>query len=180
MRFTAVLLIGLMLVGFFALPSAALHQSEELCISHRPYVTLAGAESRIEKNGYFRIDTMEKWIALWLEHTGAEKNPHYGMYYNTAGVPEIDFEKCLVIAIFGGSGWNSAGKQSITYEEGKNHILFRFDDKSFQTAGPDGGGKRVTPFGFFVFPASDKPVIVEENVQGLIGGKPVWKERARI
>jgi hypothetical protein len=49
-----------------------------------------------------------------------------------------------------------------------------------KTAGPDGGGEQVTVYGFFVLPRSSKTVVLEENVQNYIGGKPVWKERASL
>jgi hypothetical protein len=31
-----------------------------------------------------------------------------------------------------------------------------------------------------VLPRSEKPIVLEENVQGLIGGEPIWKVRARL
>jgi hypothetical protein len=58
--------------------------------------------------------------------------------------------------------------------------VVRFDHKSYQTAGPGGGGERVTPFGFFVMPRTAAPIVLEENVQSLIGKPPEWKERARL
>ncbi len=42
------------------------------------------------------------------------------------------------------------------------------------------GADRATPYGMFVFPKTDKPIVLEENVQGTIGAPPVWKERARF
>ena len=54
------------------------------------------------------------------------------------------------------------------YDEPKL-LRVRFDHKSYQTSGPDGGGERVQPFGMFVIPRTDKPIVLEENTQGLIG-----------
>lgn len=79
----------------------------------------------------------------------------------------------MVLAIFRGRGWNSAGVRAISIVEEQGRIVFRFHDKSYQTDGPDGRGKQGTAYAFFVIPRSTKAVVLEENVQGLIGKPPV-------
>lgn len=146
-----------------------------------PYVTFRSGESKIKTRSYRKVTAFEDWADLWIEHTGAQRHDgKYNWFYNEAGVPFVDFERCMVIAVFQGEGWNSAGVRVVTVAEEEERILLRFDDQSFQTSGPDGGGVRVTPFGIFVLPKSEKPVVLEENVQGLIGKPPIWKERARL
>ena len=146
-----------------------------------PYVEFRGGQSKIKTRSYRRVIAPNDWADLWIEHTGAQRHKgDYNWYYNEAGVPLIDFQRCMVVAVFQGEKWNSAGVTTVTVTEEKDRILLRFDDKSFQTAGPDGGGVRATPFGIFVLPRSAKPIALEENVQGLIGKPPVWKERARL
>ena len=146
-----------------------------------PYVTFRSGESRINTRSYRKVIAFEDWADLWIEHTGAKRHKgKYNWFYNEAGVPFVDFERCMVIAVFQGEGWNSAGVRVVTITEEEDHILLRFDDQSYQTMGPDGGGQRVTPFGIFVLPRSKKPVVLEENVQGLIGKPPKWKERAKL
>ena len=54
-------------------------------------------------------------------------------------------------------------------EEREDAIAVRFDDISFQTEGRDGGAVHVTPYAFIVLPRSKKPVVLEENVQNLLG-----------
>jgi hypothetical protein len=44
---------------------------------------------------------------------------------------------------------------------------------------PNGGGRPVTAYGFFVLPKADKTVILEENIQNLLGNPPAWQERIR-
>jgi len=34
--------------------------------------------------------------------------------------------------------------------------------------------------GFFVIPRTDRSIVLEEDVQNLLGKPPVWKERARF
>jgi hypothetical protein len=87
----------------------------------------------------------------------------------------------MVIAAFQGSGWNSAGLRAVSVLEEKDRIVLRFVSKGYQTAGPGGGGKQVTVYGFFVLPRSDKTVVVEEEQRSLDPRvPPVWKERAKF
>jgi hypothetical protein len=83
----------------------------------------------------------------------------------------------MVIAIFQGAGWNNAGLKLVSISDEDNRIAVRFSNKGYQTGGPDGGGRKVTAYGFFVVPRSTKPVVIEEDVHEYIGKPPVWKER---
>jgi hypothetical protein len=146
-----------------------------------PFVGFSGADSKVKLRQYRKVTSVGDWPELWISHLGLSQiEGEYNWFYNEAGVPFVDFERCMVISVFQGEGWNSAGVRVVTITEEEDHILLRFDDQSYQTMGPDGGGQRVTPFGIFVLPRSKKPVVLEENVQGLIGKPPVWKERARL
>lgn len=147
----------------------------------RPVVALTGATSAIDKSGYHRIQDAQVLARLWLQHRGKpQPDGEYGFFYNDAGVPEVDFERYEVVAIFGGTTVNSAGfaVESIADEPGRR--LLRFDHRHYQTEGPDGGGKTARPFAFFVLPRTPLPVVLEENVQNAINSPPVWKERARL
>lgn len=146
----------------------------------RPSVVLTGSDSHIQKRGYHRVESKKEWIKLWRQHKGDKGTAEYDRDFNPLGLPRIEFDQVMVIAIFQGSGWNSAGLEAVEVREQQDHVLFRFDDKSYQTAGPDGGGRQVTVYGFFVLPRSPKPVVLEENVQSLLGEPPVWREQARL
>ena len=88
----------------------------------------------------------------------------------------------MVIAVFQGSGWNSAGLNAVAVLEDKEGIVLRFRDKFYQTMGPgpDGGGQQTTVYGFFVLSRSGKTVVLEEDVQNIKGQPPVWKKRAGL
>ncbi len=147
----------------------------------RPVVALTGATSAIEKEGYHRIQDAQSLARLWLQHRGKpQPDGEYGFFYNDAGVPEVDFERYEVVAIFGGKCVNSAGfaVESIADEPGRR--LVRFDHRHYQTAGPDGGAESAKPFAFFVLPRTPLPIVLEEDVQGMINQPPQWKERARL
>jgi hypothetical protein len=161
------------LVVLFAIPLLALAGEN---VGTRPYVTLAGAHSRVEAAAYHRLLSPEELTAVWLEHVGVDPSRHSD-YYNRAGVPLVDFDRCMVVAVFGGRCINSAGIHVVSLSEEKDRVLLRFDHRSYQSGAK---GDRVMPFGFFFLPRSTKPLVLEENVQSLIGGPPKWKERARF
>jgi hypothetical protein len=103
-------------------------------------------------------------------------------------IPRIDFDQCMVVAIFLGPQRNSSGVivSSITPNE-RGELVFRFDESTYQTAArldaPEGAATQsppVKPFGLFVIPRQDSALIVEENVQGLKDTPPQWKQRARF
>jgi len=142
-----------------------------------PLVALHGAESHIADAQFRRVTSAKEWRSLWLEHLNV---PAGGIEDLAAEVPEVDFERCMVIAIFTGKGWNSHGVRCEGVLEREGQIVVRFDQRSYQTAGPDGGGVRVQPFGAFVLPRSEKPVVIEENVQGLKDHPDKWKQRAEF
>jgi hypothetical protein len=143
----------------------------------RPCVVITGADSKVAEHSYHRITSQKEWINAWQRHKGEKESDDYNDHYNPLGVPEVDFEKFMVIAIFQGSSFNSAGLTAVSITEAADRILFRFDDKSFQTLGGDGGAQKVSVFGFFVIPRSMVSVVVEENVQNLKNSPPDWKEQ---
>jgi hypothetical protein len=146
----------------------------------RPLVTLTGADSHVKQRSYHRITSEDEWITIWRRHKGAEESKDYDLFRNPLGLPYIDFEKYMVIAVFQGSGWNSAGLKAVAVLEEGGRILLRLTNKSYQTAGPQGGGEQVTVYGFFVLPRSNKTVVLEENVQNYKGQPPVWRERVSL
>lgn len=146
-----------------------------------PLVTFVGADSRIATQRFVRVTDKEQWAALWLEHTGQpQPKDGFNWFYNQEHVPEIDFAQCMVVAVFRGTRVNSAGVRVIEILAEAERTLLRFDGKPYQTAGPDGGGERTTPFGLFVLPNRPGPIVLEENVQSMIGKPPRWQERATL
>lgn len=143
----------------------------------KPCVVITGTDSHVAEHRYHRITSADDWMRLWQEHKAQKVTDQYDMYYDPLTLPLIDFDGYMVIGIFQGNGWNSAGLRAVSISEENNRIIFRFDEKSYQTSGLNGGGQKVAAYGFFVLPRSTKPVVLEENVQGLIGKPPVWKER---
>ena len=143
----------------------------------RPCVAWAGPQSQVAGPKFERIRTQEQWEKLWLLHTGEQAQ--FGAY-GAVGVPVVDFDRFEVVACFRGDSWNSNGEHIESIEPGPDRVLIRYDSMSYQTAGPDGGGVKVKPFGIWVIDRTDMPIVMEENVQGLIGQPPIWKEMHRF
>jgi len=145
-----------------------------------PHMTLTGSDSQMADCSYHRITSEAEWIKIWQRHKGEKEAKDYDLFYNPLGLPYIDFEKCMVIAVFQGTGWNSAGLSASQILETNERIVLRFESKSFSTAGPDGGAKQVSVYAFFLLPRSSKTVVLEEDVKRTNGGPPVWKERISL
>jgi len=151
----------------------------------KPLVTVAGADSKIEDPTYLRISSREEFIRLFMRHLGKERQA-YDEHYNSPAMPQIDFDQCMVLAIFAGKSVNTVGLFADSIQELDGRILFRFRPRCYQTldfgndtSGGD-GSNHANPFGFFVIPRSDKAIVVEEDVQNVIGSPPKWEEKARI
>ena len=70
----------------------------------RPLVTLTGTDSHVKERSYHRVTSEDEWIKIWQRHKGEKESKDYDLFYNPLGLPYIDFEKCMVIAVFQGSG----------------------------------------------------------------------------
>lgn len=139
-----------------------------------PLVVLTGNDSHVKQRTYERIESPEDWKKAWLTHLGEERDTIY------RPAMEVDFSRCEVIAIFKGESWNSCGFRIDSVTEQDDSMLVRFEGIYYQTGGPDGGGDRVTPFAFVVLPKSEKPIVLEDNVQQYKAHPPEWNEVARL
>lgn len=151
----------------------------------KPGVTFRGEHSSIAKKRYVKITDAQAWAKLWSEHIGKPIKRDYGYYYNPNNVPVIDFDRHMVVAIFQGEKWNSAGVKVHEILAG-DELTLRFDDLSYQTTVIEMGDdntpkqKKSKPFGMFVLPKTDKAIVLQENVQGLIGKPPKWQARGKL
>ena len=161
----------------------------------QPCVSISDADSHVTVQRYERIESMKDWVRLWLEHRGEKPFP----YDPNAGIRwqlpvRIDFEHYMVVAIFQGKSVNVDSLKIVSITEEEKQLVLRYDENSYQTFGkvhdddPDKGNPdkddpddgKVTPYGFFVLPRTEKPIVIEENVQRYLGSPPIWKERARL
>jgi len=159
----------------------------------RPLVTIAGANSQITTERCLRVTTQEQWAALWLEHLGQPPQPKYNLDFNKDGLPVVDFEQCMVVAVFDGATNNRAGVSAVAgpFEDPEAETktplasgdeVLRLSWHSYQTGGPgpDGGVVAASPFGFFVLPRSSAPLVVQDRQMPMGGGHGRLVERARL
>ncbi len=181
-RLMAALVLASLVAGgalFAASPVVGQEQEQEPQEAKRqPLVSLSGADSKLDR-GYYRLTSAEHFTEIYMRHLGQDP-ADFDAYHNPHGVPMINFDECMVVAVFQGEDWNSAGVIVDSIVEDEHRMTVRFDDRAYQTFGPDGGAQRVRAYGFFVLPRTDKMLVLEENVQSIIGEPPEWKERVRI
>lgn len=168
--------VVLCLLGVYALAAEDMDNAPVA----KPCVSITGANSHVSERSCHRITSMDEWAKVWQKHKGQNADDKYDYYDDPLELPLVDFEKYMVIGIFQGSGMNSAGLKAVSVSEQDDCVVLRFDDKSYQTEGPKGGGKKVSAYGFFVIPRSPKTVVLEEDAQRLLGEPPLWKVRIKF
>ncbi len=150
-------------------------------MSLTPYVTWSGADSAITEPEYTIARDDADWQKLWERHTG---KPTARNHLQQAVIPHVDFSRCIAIGLFTGSRVNSSGVTLSAIEDQGARVLLRFDESTYQVAfGPGEAPKelpKVHPFAIFILPRIDKPIEVQENVQGLKDSPEKWKTRATL
>lgn len=142
-----------------------------------PLLVMTGSMSEVRQPRYDLAASQEVFDKLWVEHMGdrVEKAAQ-----GWPLPPQIDFARCEALFIFDGDSMNSNGFRVMDVIEDPDAVIVRVEDYSYQTASFDGrdSGQKVTPWALVVIPATDKTIIIEENVQNLKAGEPQWKQRA--
>jgi hypothetical protein len=143
-----------------------------------PYVQIAGHDSARKEPGYELITSEGVWRALWGEHRGTAGKEWSVLTRHE--VPAIDFTQCVVVACFGGESTNSDAKVVEQVIETDDALHIRYITASFQTAGPDGGAIKTSPYGFWVLPRIAKPIIIETAKPRLKSEPVTWHETHRF
>lgn len=143
------------------------------------YVAWTGSFSDVHEPTIERATSREQWRNLWLRHgRRSERNAT-----NVQLIPEVDFERCMVVAVFSGAMTQSNGNSIVEVLETADLIRVRYARQSFQVSpGPDGRERlvEVTPYGIFVLPLSAKQIVVEEQIPAMFGRPPEWRLMAEI
>ncbi len=85
----------------------------------KPLMLLSGTDSHVTKPSCSRIDNFEEWTRMWCSHLGKMKDDAYRPHL------EIDFERCMVIAIFRGEERNIRGMEIASMLENPESIVIR-------------------------------------------------------
>jgi hypothetical protein len=136
-----------------------------------PRLTGHGSQCTVGEARAQLLDTPEAYARVRKELLGSRE---------PSDLPEaddVDFGQEVVLVLCGGETWNSRGLRFVEGYMDDTRVLIRVRHQSYQTMG---GGDRVRPFGVYVLPKRELPYVIERNVQGLIGGPPLWKEIHRL
>lgn len=166
-------LLALAALGSCATPTApAPVRAEEIA---------KGADSRILEPEILRIRSHDELLRAWNRHKGLPADAPPVVMKST---PKVDFEQCEVVAIFGGETSSSDGVWIVEVVDEGAVRRVRFDSLTYQSSGGGQGMRRRrsqgAEFGFFLLQRTEREVVVEENVQNLLGAPPVWEVRARV
>ena len=156
-----------------------------------------GADSWVDLRRYDLIGSPQRLEEVWSEHCGGGY-AHIKEFRkpDETSKPEVDFGRCLVIAIFGSEFGKKYFECKDLLEDGET-VRFRFKSYGYSiivdsfeesTKPRQGDGPfvvcRVVSYGFFMIPRTEKPIVIEEDISGDISGMrnapPVWKERTRL
>jgi hypothetical protein len=188
--------VAVLLAALLASAATAPQDAPAPASTLTPFATLTGAHSRVTEARCERISTQDDWVATWLAHVGEPPAEHYDLYFNRAGVPLVDFARCMVVAVFDGASHNNAGYEALpatavtvggvavsTAGQPSGGDVLVIEAHHFQTLGPapDGGAQAVTPFAFFILPRTDATLLVQQHYPRMGGEGPGRiVERARF
>ena len=124
-------------------------------------MSMSGIDSHIKIGMCLRVCNLDEWRTIWRNHSNTTEEP-----------PEVDFKNAVVIAVFIGETWNCKGLalQQIIETDDTIEVFVRTDD--FQSM--EGKGNHPNPFGFYVLPKIDKPLLVKRDIQDFVSGAPRW------
>jgi hypothetical protein len=147
--------------------------------SLRPYAVITGSDSAVQKAECLRVTTDAEWQTLWDRHVAQLERIRAGR--PAAPRPQVDLGRCMVIAVFGGSTWNTEGLKVIRTVEKGDEIVIGTDWLSYQTMET---GDQVTPYAFIVMPASPKAILLQTDVRNLREradhAPPKWQDLYRL
>jgi hypothetical protein len=143
---------------------------------NQPLLALTGRKSKVLAPGYHRIETAEAWKALWMRHQTGKSKPDTAPE-NLHHV-DVDFDRCIVIAVFQGDGSSCEGYEVDSIQESASRILVRVRAHHVQTG--QGYVHESEAWGVFVIPRSRKPVVVELDTRSLIRSPPKWTKVADL
>ena len=157
------------------IPVAAGEAATEL----RPVVVLSGSGSGVGNAECLRVTSQAEWEPIWKRHAARQGKLEHGL--EAQQTPVVDFTNCMVIAVFGGSTWNTDGLKVLSASDNGDEIVIRMNWLTYQT--PEKGDK-ATPFAFIVMPRSPKPFVLQVNARSKTeraeGLAPKWKDYHRF
>jgi len=151
-------------------------QGEEKEKAVKPLLALDGRESKNTKAGYHRIESPEAWKALWLRHnTGTEKPDKVPA---TMPQAEVDFSRCMVVAVFQGKGELCEGYKVHSVSETDEQMTVRIQGRYFAVGATE--VQETSAWGIFVLPRSAKQLRIELDTRSDKVDPPKWTKVAEF
>ncbi len=142
----------------------------------QPIMSFSGGRSKIATARLLKLTNEKDWQLIWNEHKTGQPRPQKPI--EDGELLELDFKKVMAIAVFGGKV--DVERYSVdSVLEGEASLTVRIKAHSFQTA-LDTPDSNLTPWGFFMIPASDKEVRIHRDARTLIDDPPRWIEWKRF
>jgi hypothetical protein len=154
----------------------------------KPAVVWTGIDTKQAKDFFARCCSPKDWQATWNAHRGS------GNTANPPDCPEIDFDSYMVIAVFRDTSRIRISdiveeKECIRvrYQPWGNQVVFIPDPERSTVKVVEAGRGEIHPekprtlsFAFAVLNKGNKAIVIEEDVQPILGKQPVWEERAKF
>jgi hypothetical protein len=153
--------------------------AEETPRKLKPVMVWTGTDSKQAKESFTRCCSQKDWEVSWHKHQGGDGQA------NHRTCPEIDFDSYMVIVIFHGKSSQNIGINIVDVFEDKESFHVRYKPLWYQIgillgANLDQKQLDTQSYVFIVLPKSQKAIVLEENVSGVIVGPPIWKERTKM
>jgi hypothetical protein len=162
-----------------ALPAAFGKQYRPSEKATLPLVQISGPHSKIAERSYRLLTSAKEWNALWHRHTGKPV-----VDVSATEVPAVNFDKSVVVAVFHGPIVSDLGIVAHSMVGEADRLVLRYDHRRYGRHVPfKERNKPVVqdmPYGFFVLPRTDKPIVLEEATYTTKSAPPVFVERARL
>lgn len=168
----------LLLLTAFVLQASCSAASEPVTL--KPIIAWAGTVSQQQQPLVLRCSSQDAWDKMWHTIRGPSK-PRAGEPYAV-----IDFSSYMVVAIFSGTLPHNRGLRIETILNERQVVRIRYRILWYQTGFAEKLPKKPDPiqttrsYCLLLLPTCGKTLIIEEDVGNIIGGKPVWKERAAL
>lgn len=146
----------------------------------KPLLAVSGTDSHIKKPSYLRVTTEKDWNDIWSRHLGTSEDDYYRPLF------EVDFDRCLVIAVFRGEQIQTRRLQIESVSENAESVIIRFWEIGYGVfLGPgESASPAERPYAFIVLPITERDIVLEEKIWSKEDAEfdrpPKWKQVARL
>jgi hypothetical protein len=139
----------------------------------RPVIEWTGTDSSVPKSSYIRCQSPKELQAAWKDHYKDRDHAH-----RAAPVPEVDFDRYMLLALFQGNGSQNYGLYVIEILDEPAGLRVRYGVSGYQVAlalsEEDRRYMATRSYAFVVIPRSDKVVTFEQGYRSMSDDPWEW------